>query len=96
MIRAGVFYSTFTWKHWAALILTSAAYIIPYKQLAQMAKPSYSDDGELLDGGFDMSTGGICGCVFLSLPSLFSIKADLRILHVIYISFLGEFFQLVR
>uniref|UniRef100_A0A9I9EFE9 Uncharacterized protein n=1 Tax=Cucumis melo TaxID=3656 RepID=A0A9I9EFE9_CUCME len=26
-----------------------------------MAKPTYGDDGELLDGGFDMSTGGICG-----------------------------------
>lgn len=26
-----------------------------------MANPTYGDDGELLDGGFDMSTGGICG-----------------------------------
>lgn len=26
-----------------------------------MAQPIYGDDGELLDGGFDMSTGGICG-----------------------------------
>uniref|UniRef100_A0A9I9EFF7 Uncharacterized protein n=1 Tax=Cucumis melo TaxID=3656 RepID=A0A9I9EFF7_CUCME len=25
-----------------------------------MATPTYGDDGELLDGGFDMSTGGIC------------------------------------
>ncbi len=30
-----------------------------------MAQPSYGDDGELLDGGFDMSTGGVCGCVSL-------------------------------
>ncbi|KAL0727463.1 hypothetical protein Bca4012_023556 [Brassica carinata] len=29
-----------------------------------MVKPSVSDDGELIDGGFDMSTGGICGEVY--------------------------------
>ncbi|CAA2998793.1 transmembrane 208 homolog [Olea europaea subsp. europaea] len=61
VIRVGIFHSSFTWKHWAGLILTSLAYVIPYKQLSAMAKPSYGDDGELLDGGFDMSTGGICG-----------------------------------
>jgi hypothetical protein len=43
-------------------MLTSAAYFLPYKQLASMAKPVYSDNGELLEGGFDfdLSTGGIC------------------------------------
>ncbi|CAI9782997.1 unnamed protein product [Fraxinus pennsylvanica] len=61
VIRLGIFHSSFTWKHWAGLILTSLAYVIPYKQLSAMAKPNYSDAGELLDGGFDMSTGGICG-----------------------------------
>ena len=33
-----------------------------------MAQPSYDDNGELLDGGFDMSTGGVCGCVSLCPP----------------------------
>ncbi|KAL9427009.1 hypothetical protein AB3S75_033735 [Citrus x aurantiifolia] len=32
-----------------------------YFVLSAMAKPTYTDDGELIDGGFDMSTGGICG-----------------------------------
>lgn len=64
------FYSTFTWKHWIGLLLTTAAYVIPYRQLASMAKPAYHDDGELLDGGFDMSTGGVCGYVFLLLFSV--------------------------
>ena len=58
------FYSTFTWKHWVGLLVTSAAYWISYQQLANMAKPAYSDDGELLDGGFDMATDGICGYTF--------------------------------
>lgn len=44
-------------------MITSLAYAFPYKQLNQMAKPSVTDDGELLDGGFDMTTGGICGYV---------------------------------
>ncbi|XVE71710.1 hypothetical protein DITRI_Ditri10aG0173700 [Diplodiscus trichospermus] len=47
-----------------------------------MAKPSYADDGELLDGGFDMSTGGICGYLhdiiyitsFVQLTSIISDK----------------------
>ncbi|KAF9662703.1 hypothetical protein SADUNF_Sadunf18G0081800 [Salix dunnii] len=61
LVRLVVFHSSFTWKHWIGLILTSVAYFIPYRQLAAMASPTYAEDGDLLDGGFDMSTGGICG-----------------------------------
>ncbi|KAH8481902.1 hypothetical protein H0E87_029395 [Populus deltoides] len=61
LVRLVIFHSSFTWKHWIGLILTSVAYFIPYRQLAVMASPAYADDGDLLDGGFDMSTGGICG-----------------------------------
>ncbi|KAK9932064.1 hypothetical protein M0R45_019315 [Rubus argutus] len=61
VVRMLIFHSTFTWKNWVALLLTSIAYYIPYQQLAQMANPTYADDGELLDGGFDMTTGGVCG-----------------------------------
>ncbi|KAJ0967142.1 hypothetical protein J5N97_024059 [Dioscorea zingiberensis] len=61
LVRMLIFHSSFTWKHWIGLFVTSLAYGISYQQLANMAKPSYSDDGELLDGGFDMSTEGICG-----------------------------------
>lgn len=56
-----IFHSSFTWKHWIGLVVTSLAYYFPYQQLAKMAKPSYTQDGELLDGGFDMTTGGVCG-----------------------------------
>ncbi|KAK3025727.1 hypothetical protein RJ639_042496 [Escallonia herrerae] len=61
LVRVGIFHSTFKWGHWAGLILTSLAYIIPYQQLDRMSKPAYAENGELLDGGFDMSTGGVCG-----------------------------------
>ncbi|CAN0838230.1 Transmembrane protein 208 [Linum grandiflorum] len=61
LVRLLIFHSSFTWKHWIGLVLTSLAYYFPYQQLAAMAKPSYGDDGELFDGGFDMSTTGICG-----------------------------------
>ncbi|WJX65007.1 hypothetical protein P8452_49715 [Trifolium repens] len=61
VIRMLIFHSSFTWKHWVGLVVTSLAYYFPYQQLAKMANPSYADDGELLDGGFDMTTGGVCG-----------------------------------
>ncbi|XP_010268422.1 PREDICTED: transmembrane protein 208 homolog [Nelumbo nucifera] len=61
LVRMLIFYSTVTWKHWVGLLVTSMAYVFPYQQLAEMANPTYTDDGELIDGGFDMSTGGVCG-----------------------------------
>uniref|UniRef100_A0A7C9CGX5 Transmembrane protein 208 n=1 Tax=Opuntia streptacantha TaxID=393608 RepID=A0A7C9CGX5_OPUST len=61
LMRMIIFHSSISWKHWVGLVVTSLAYFIPYQQLANMAKPTYSDDGELIDGGFDMSTGGVCG-----------------------------------
>lgn len=63
IVRVIISHSSFTWKHWIGLVVTSLGYAIPYKLLDQMAKPSVSDDGELIDGGFDMSTGGMCGYV---------------------------------
>ncbi|MFQ6670518.1 hypothetical protein Gotur_035404 [Gossypium turneri] len=81
LVRMLIFHSSFTWKHWVGLLLTSVAYFIPYQQLSQVAKPAYSDDGELLDGGFDMSTGGICGYLhdviyITSFVQLMSIISD--------------------
>lgn len=82
LVRMVFYYSSFTWKHWIGLILTSLAYAMPYKQLASMAKPAYTNDGELIDGGFDMSTGGVCGYLldiiyitsFIQIASLISDK----------------------
>lgn len=68
MVRAGVMHSSFGWKHWIGLIFTSLAYFLPYQQLQAMSKPIYGNDGELIDGGFDMSTGGICGYACDSFP----------------------------
>lgn len=67
LVRMLIFYSTFTWKHWVGLLITSVAYGVSYQQLANMAKPAYSNDGELLDGGYDMTTGGVCGYAYNSL-----------------------------
>ena len=54
LVRVIISHSSHTWKNWIGLVLTSLGYGIPYKLLHQMAKPSVSDAGELLDGGFDM------------------------------------------
>ncbi|CAN6880465.1 unnamed protein product [Brassica oleracea] len=82
IVRMVIFHSSFTWKHWIGLVVTSIGYGVPYKILDGMAKPSVSDDGELIDGGFDMSTGGICGYLhdvlyitcFVQLASIISGK----------------------
>ncbi|OWM85748.1 hypothetical protein CDL15_Pgr023681 [Punica granatum] len=82
LVRMVIFHSSFTWKHWVSLGITTAAYVIPYLQLASMARPTYADDGDLLDGGFDMSTGGVCGYLhdvvyitsFVQLASIISGK----------------------
>ncbi|CAN6253858.1 unnamed protein product [Urochloa humidicola] len=60
------------------ILISNAIYIV----LASMAKPVYSDNGELLDGGFDLSTGGVCEylydviyiTVFVQLMSIISEK----------------------
>lgn len=47
-----------------------------------MAKPSYHETGELIDGGFNMNEGGLCGyihdilyiTVFVQLASIISDK----------------------
>lgn len=82
LVRMLFFHSSVTWKHWVGLMVTSVGYALPYLQLANMAKPTYTDDGELLDGGFDMSTTGMCGYLhdviyitsFVQLMSIFSGK----------------------
>ncbi|KAM3226166.1 hypothetical protein ACQJBY_058691 [Aegilops geniculata] len=61
VVRMAVMYSSFTWKHWIGLVVTSAAYFLSYKQLASMTKPEYSDadNRELLSSGYDLATGGL-------------------------------------
>ncbi|CAH9072276.1 unnamed protein product [Cuscuta europaea] len=82
LVRFGIFYSSLSWMHGVGLLFTSIAYFLPYQQLTTMAKPSYGSDGELLDGGYDMSTGGVCGYLhdviyitcFVQLASILSGK----------------------
>ncbi|KAI5066935.1 hypothetical protein GOP47_0017463 [Adiantum capillus-veneris] len=53
-----------------------------YDQLAKMAKASYDESGELIDGGFDMSGGGLASylhdvlyiTMFVQLSSILSDK----------------------
>eukprot|EP00252_Welwitschia_mirabilis_P013513 TRINITY_DN29718_c0_g1_i1.p1 TRINITY_DN29718_c0_g1~~TRINITY_DN29718_c0_g1_i1.p1 ORF type:complete len:172 (-),score=32.69 TRINITY_DN29718_c0_g1_i1:494-1009(-) len=81
-LRILVMHSSFSWKHGIGFLLTSAAYAVPYLQLSSMAAPTYDGSGDLLDGGFDMNTGGICGYLhdviyitsFVQLGSIISDK----------------------
>ena len=46
---------------WVALALTSTAYKLCYDQIRGMALPSYDENGELIDGGYDLNMGGLNG-----------------------------------
>lgn len=82
LARVLILHSSFTWKHVIGLLVTSAAYAFTYLQLSNMAQPAYDENGDLLDGGFDMSTGGVCGYLhdviyitsFVQLGSIISDK----------------------
>eukprot|EP00270_Netrium_digitus_P016320 TRINITY_DN5837_c0_g1_i1.p1 TRINITY_DN5837_c0_g1~~TRINITY_DN5837_c0_g1_i1.p1 ORF type:complete len:174 (+),score=50.90 TRINITY_DN5837_c0_g1_i1:110-631(+) len=60
VVRLSFMYSSFSWRHWLGLILTTSAYKLCYDQIANMAKPTVDERGELLDGGFDLNLGGLC------------------------------------
>lgn len=54
-------FSSSSWRHWSSLVFTSAIYSTLYDQIRRMAIPSYDESGDLLDGGYDLSMGGLCG-----------------------------------
>ncbi|KAG8071763.1 hypothetical protein GUJ93_ZPchr0006g45144 [Zizania palustris] len=81
VVRMAIMHSSFTWKHWIGLMVTSAAYFLPYKQLASMTETNYSDEGELINAGYDLNTGGISeylqDVIFITLfVQLMSIISD--------------------
>ena len=61
LIRLCFQFSSFGWRMWVALALTSTAYKLCYDQIRGMALPSYDENGELIDGGYDLNMGGLNG-----------------------------------
>ncbi|PSS08214.1 Transmembrane protein [Actinidia chinensis var. chinensis] len=57
VVRAGIFHSSFKSKQWFNFLLTFFTYFIPYLHISLMAKPTYAEDGELLDS-VDLTTNG--------------------------------------
>ncbi|KAM8876183.1 transmembrane protein 208 [Synchiropus splendidus] len=50
-----IFYSYSTFWTWLFLVFALAVYVGSYRSMSAMAKPAYSDDGSLLDGGIDLN-----------------------------------------
>eukprot|EP00271_Cylindrocystis_brebissonii_P018560 TRINITY_DN5333_c0_g1_i1.p1 TRINITY_DN5333_c0_g1~~TRINITY_DN5333_c0_g1_i1.p1 ORF type:complete len:175 (+),score=29.14 TRINITY_DN5333_c0_g1_i1:201-725(+) len=63
LLRLGLRFVSFTWRHWFGLLFTSAVYVLTFGQIQRMAVPSYDEKGELIDGGYDMAIGGVAGYV---------------------------------
>jgi hypothetical protein len=83
LLRFGLRYRSLGWFHGVMFLVTSAIYKLVYDQLAGMAKPVIDDaTGEIVDGGFDMNTGGLCAYMhdllyitsFLQVTSILSDK----------------------
>lgn len=83
VLRFGLRFGSLRWFHGGMFCFTSAIYKLVYDQLAGMAKPEIdAATGEILDGGFDMSTGGLCSYMhdllyitsFLQVASILSDK----------------------
>ncbi|KAG0560657.1 hypothetical protein M758_9G002400 [Ceratodon purpureus] len=83
VLRFGLRFRSLWWFHGVMFIFTSVIYKLVYDQLAGMAKPEIDEaTGEILDGGFDMKTGGLCSYMhdllyitsFLQVASILSDK----------------------
>ncbi|GBG68991.1 hypothetical protein CBR_g3690 [Chara braunii] len=61
VFRFAVFHASLSWLNWVGLALSLAAYKLCYGGIAYLAQPTYDDNGELIDGGYDLSMGGMCG-----------------------------------
>eukprot|EP00898_Chlorokybus_atmophyticus_P001526 jgi/Chlat1/2374/Chrsp17S02638 len=82
VLRLAVFGRTAGWFQYALFALACAAHWFCYSQLAIFAAPVYGSDGELVDGGADLSMGGMCEyyhdiiyiTAFVQVASIFSGK----------------------
>eukprot|EP00128_Syssomonas_multiformis_P011979 Colp12_sorted_trinity150504_noHs@10112 len=59
LVRIAWFYDSFGFWQWVLFALSTLAYWGCYGLLASAARPTFSESGELLDGGHDLSVGGL-------------------------------------
>mmetsp|Transcript_12543 Transcript_12543/g.27052 ORF Transcript_12543/g.27052 Transcript_12543/m.27052 type:complete len:173 (+) Transcript_12543:104-622(+) len=79
-IRLIVFGKHVVWWHYAGLVLTALVEYVSFSGISAFAEPVYNDKGELIDGGSDLSMGGMCGyyhdliyiSVFVQISASFS------------------------
>eukprot|EP01026_Neomeris_dumetosa_P077827 TRINITY_DN84040_c0_g1_i6.p2 TRINITY_DN84040_c0_g1~~TRINITY_DN84040_c0_g1_i6.p2 ORF type:complete len:176 (-),score=16.91 TRINITY_DN84040_c0_g1_i6:195-722(-) len=59
VLRFGVFRSSVTWFSYLMFVLTSLIAVIMRSFLSSLAEPSYNSSFEVVDGGVDLSKGGL-------------------------------------
>jgi len=59
LVRMVFFWSSFGTWHWIGFVGTTAVYWFCYSSLSSMAKPTFDEQGKLLDGGGNLSGGGL-------------------------------------
>ncbi|XP_028665538.1 transmembrane protein 208 [Erpetoichthys calabaricus] len=55
VVNLVIFYTSSTFWTWSWLLLALAVYVGSYRSMSAMAKPVFSEDGSLLDGGIDLN-----------------------------------------
>ncbi|XP_072013872.1 transmembrane protein 208-like [Amphiura filiformis] len=55
LVRLLWWLESFTWVNWLALIFASSIYVGCYQFMASMAKATYSQTGQVVDGGLDLN-----------------------------------------
>ncbi|KAL1006989.1 hypothetical protein UPYG_G00080260 [Umbra pygmaea] len=104
-----IFYASSTFWTWFALIFAMAVYVGSYRSMAAMAKPAFSDDGSLLDGGIDLNMEQgmaehlkdivLLTAIIQVLSTLYSyfwylwLLAPARAMFLLWVNFLGPWFS---
>lgn len=60
LVRLSIFFSSFTWRHWVGLVISTLVYKTAFDQIARLAEPTFDSNGQLVDGGADLNMGGMC------------------------------------
>ncbi|KAF3686659.1 Transmembrane protein 208 [Channa argus] len=108
VVNLVVFSSSSTIGTWWLLLFALAVYVGSYRSMASMAKPAFSDDGILLDGGIDLNMEqGMAEHLkdvilltaivqVLSIISLYFwylwLLAPARAVYLLWVNFLGPWF----
>ncbi|XP_023682816.1 transmembrane protein 208 [Paramormyrops kingsleyae] len=108
-INLMLYYSSSTVWTWILLVFALSVYMGSYQSMSAMAKPTFADDGSLLDGGIDLNMEQgmaehlkdviLLTAIVQVLSTISSyfwylwLLAPIRALYLLWVNFLGPWFS---